>query len=54
MIFREVKIADPSAVVRMDYDNLEVNGRRFTWSDAAHAVMDLQDNKVCRVELTIK
>ena len=24
----------------------KVNGRRYTWSDAAHAVMDLMDNSV--------
>ena len=43
---REVKIADPRAVVTMEYDKLAVNGRKYTWSDAAHAVMDLQDNSV--------
>ena len=48
-MFREVKIADPSAVVSMEYDKLVVNGRKYSWSDAAHAVLDLQDNKVTDV-----
>ena len=48
-MFREVKIADPSAVVSMEYDKLAVNGRKYSWSDAAHAVLDLQDNKVTDV-----
>ena len=30
----------------MEYDNLKVNGKRYTWSDAIHAVIDTQDNKV--------
>lgn len=46
LMSREVKIADPRAVVTMEYDKLAVNGRKYTWSDAAHAVMDLQDNSV--------
>ena len=49
LVFREVKIADPSAVVSMEYDKLAVNGRKYSWSDAAHAVLDLQDNKVTDV-----
>ena len=62
---REIKIADPSAEVQMEYDKLkvkvsfmhknqktiicqilQVNGRKYTWSDAAHAVMDMMDNSV--------
>ena len=46
LMSREIKIADPRAVVTMEYDKLAVNGRKYTWSDAAHAVMDLQDNSV--------
>ena len=43
---REVKIHDPSAVVKMDYDKLDVNGKKYSWSDAVHAVMDMSDNSV--------
>ena len=52
LMSREIKIADPRAVVTMEYDKLAVNGRKYTWSDAAHAVMDLQDNSVI-VRITI-
>ena len=50
LVIREVKIADPRAVVTMEYDKLAVNGRKYTWSDAAHAVMDLQDNSVTGIK----
>ena len=30
----------------MEYDKLKVNGKRYTWSDAIHAVIDTQDSKV--------
>ena len=43
---RELKLNDPDAVVNMEYDNLKVNGKRYTWSDAIHAVIDTQDNTV--------
>ena len=43
---REIKLNDPDAVVNMEYDKLKVNGKRYTWSDAIHAVIDTQDNKV--------
>ena len=43
---REIKMADPNAVVKMDYDKLDVNGKKYTWSDAVHAVMDVKDNSV--------
>ena len=46
LVTREVKIADPRAVVTMEYDKLAVNGRKYSWNDAAHAVMDLKDNSV--------
>ena len=26
----------------------QVNGRKYTWSDAAHAVMDMMDNSVSK------
>ena len=45
---RELKLSDPEAVINMEYDNLKVNGKRYTWSDAIHAVIDTQDNKVRR------
>ena len=50
---RELKLSDPEAVINMEYDNLKVdsrllkvNGKRYTWSDAIHAVIDTQDNTV--------
>ena len=46
---RELKLNDPQAVINMEYDNLKVNGKRYTWSDAIHAVIDTQDNKVRRM-----
>ena len=43
---RELKLSDPEAVINMEYDKLKVNGKRYTWSDAIHAVIDTQDNTV--------
>ena len=43
---RELKLNDPDAIVDMEYDNLKVNGKRYPWSDAIHAVIDTQDSKV--------
>ena len=43
---RELKLNDPDAIVDMEYDKLKVNGKRYTWSDAIHAVIDTQDSKV--------
>ena len=51
---REVKIADPRAVVTMEYDKLAVNGRKYSWNDAAHAVMDLQDNSVTDLKFCLQ
>ena len=53
LVTREVKIADPRAVVTMEYDKLAVNGRKYSWNDAAHAVMDLKDNSVIEFKICL-
>ena len=43
---REMKIQDPEAVCKLEYDILEINGKKYVWSDGLQAVVDTTDNKV--------
>ena len=44
---REVKMKDPQAVCKLEYDRLKVNGRSFVWSEEIQAIVDTVDNTVC-------
>ena len=43
---REVKMKDPQAVCKLEYDRLKVNGRSFIWSEEIQAIVDTVDNTV--------
>ena len=43
---REMKMHDPEAVCRLEYDQLQINGRSYVWSDGVQAVVRTEDNVV--------
>ena len=49
---REMKMHDPEAVCRLEYDQLQINGRSYVWSDGVQAVVRTEDNVVGTVGRT--